>query len=144
MIEESAGGIVFRHTQAGWEILLIEDRYGYWTFPKGKKELGETDEQTALREIAEETQVVGEIVSKLDTSTYSYQHTVHGSVDKIVTYYFVRAITDDIQPQEEEIDDVRWFLLKDADQLIKENGYANNRHVFELAKQKLMAEEGVR
>lgn len=138
MREESAGGIVFRRTQSTWEILLIQDRYGYWTFPKGKKEPNETDEQTALREIEEETQMKGNIIKKLDTTNYLYRHPVHGTkIQKTVTYFLVQATGGTIKPQEEEIDDVKWVTLKQADQLLAQSGYQNNQHVFQLAKREL-------
>src|SRR3546814_7503615 len=53
--EPTAGGIVFRHNDAGdIEILLIQDAKDRWTIPKGHIEEGETAQETALREIHEE------------------------------------------------------------------------------------------
>ena len=54
--EKSCGAIVARKTESGREILLIRHvNGGHWAFPKGHVEKGETEEQTALREILEET-----------------------------------------------------------------------------------------
>jgi 8-oxo-dGTP pyrophosphatase MutT (NUDIX family) len=52
--EPTSGGIVFRNIGKGMEILLIQDAKDRWTNPKGHIEEGETAQQTAKREIAEE------------------------------------------------------------------------------------------
>ena len=55
-MEKSCGAIVARQTDTGREILLIRHvNGGHWAFPKGHVEENETEEQTALREILEET-----------------------------------------------------------------------------------------
>ncbi|MFV9506570.1 MAG: NUDIX hydrolase [Oscillochloridaceae bacterium umkhey_bin13] len=52
----AAGGVVYSYDPAGTlQLLVICDRYNAWTLPKGHLELGERDEDAALREIAEET-----------------------------------------------------------------------------------------
>ena len=54
--EKSCGGIVYRKFHGNTEILLIKHiKSGYWSFPKGHVENGETEEETAKREIKEET-----------------------------------------------------------------------------------------
>jgi dsRNA-specific ribonuclease len=68
--EYTAGGVVFRRTPTGRvEILMIQDRLGRWTIPKGHVEEGESLEQTAVREVAEETGLthlrLGEKLDKL-------------------------------------------------------------------------------
>ncbi len=67
--EYTAGGVVFRHVGERIEILMIQDRLGRWTIPKGHVEIGESLEQTAVREVAEETGLsdlkLGEKLDKL-------------------------------------------------------------------------------
>lgn len=54
--EKSCGAIVYRKTQNQIDLLLIKNRYGgHWSFPKGHVEGAETEMQTALREVKEET-----------------------------------------------------------------------------------------
>ena len=53
--EKSCGAVVFRIGERGPEALVIHQNAGHWGFPKGHVEPGEDEEQTALREILEET-----------------------------------------------------------------------------------------
>ena len=63
-----AGGLVFN--PAG-EVLLIRDKNGYWVFPKGHVEAGESPEQTAVREVAEETGIEAEVAAPLGETCYT-------------------------------------------------------------------------
>lgn len=71
--EKSCGGIVYRKFHGNTEILLIKHvKSGYWSFPKGHVENGETEEETAKREIKEETGIDVYIDSGFrETVTYS-------------------------------------------------------------------------
>ncbi|MRG29445.1 NUDIX hydrolase [Laceyella tengchongensis] len=137
MKEISAGGVVYRERPHGMEVLMIEDRFGRWTLPKGKKEAGETDEETALREILEETGIEGKIVSFLQTITYAYTHEEHGAVEKTVHYYLVRAISGEETPQLAEINGVVWCSLAEAWEKQTTMGYDNNDEVLKSALDKL-------
>ena len=57
--EYTAGGVVFRIKNGALEFLLLQDVKGRWSIPKGHVESGETLEQTAVREIGEETGLMG-------------------------------------------------------------------------------------
>lgn len=110
MVEISAGGVVYRRNEAGLlQIQLIQDRYGKVSLPKGKMEPGETVEQTALREIAEETGLIGAIIKPIDQIKYRYHDSNKGTVDKEVHYYLVEAVGGSPQAQVEEIRGVEWF-----------------------------------
>lgn len=63
-----AGGVVLN--KAG-EVLLIRDRQGYWVFPKGHLDPGETLQQAAVREVAEETGIVAQVVAELSLTVYT-------------------------------------------------------------------------
>lgn len=130
-LEHSAGGVVYRIHQNRPEILLIFDRFGRWSFPKGLIEKNETLEQAALREIQEETGVVGRIIVDLPPTHYHYKNSNGELVSKTVNYYLVEAIDDEsLEPQETEISDVKWVPLDDA---FKTKGYSNNRQVLKEA-----------
>lgn len=133
MKEISAGGVVFRREGTTIQILLIQDHYSCWTLPKGKREPGETDEETALREIKEETGVEGRIQSFLETVQYQYFHSTYGDIDKTVHYYLVEACSDQVTPQLSEIDQVKWFSPDQAWKKQNSQGYDNNRSVMQKA-----------
>ncbi|MGN7453577.1 NUDIX hydrolase [Paenibacillus pasadenensis] len=130
MKEISAGGVVYRRTpEHGLQIQLIQDRYGKVSLPKGKMEPGETVEETALREIAEETGLQGRIVEPIDQIKYQYRHEAKGLVDKEVHYYLVEATGGSLQAQVEEIRGVEWFEPEEAWRRQKQSGYDNNDRI---------------
>ncbi|MDQ0416243.1 8-oxo-dGTP pyrophosphatase MutT (NUDIX family) [Croceifilum oryzae] len=143
MQEISAGGVVYRVNQEGYQILLIHDRYGKMTLPKGKREGLETEEENALREVLEETNVKGQITQKLHTIHYTYQHPLHGEIEKTVHYYLIEAIEGEIKPQLEEIQHVGWYSVEEAYLTQKEKGYPNNHIIFDKAYDALQLNKGV-
>ncbi|WP_372662862.1 NUDIX hydrolase [Cohnella sp.] len=140
--EISAGGVVYRHRQGQLEIQLIEDRFGRMTLAKGKMEPGETIEQTALREIAEETGMTGQISVPLTIISYVYEHAQLGRVQKEVHYYLVEANSGQLEAQIDEIKGVAWYAPLEAWQLQRDSGYDNNDEVLRLAFIKLGVEVG--
>lgn len=134
MKEISAGGVVFRRTGEGAvEIQLIQDRYGRTSLPKGKMEPGETVEQTALREILEETGIRGKIVEPLALIQYEYVHPAKGRVDKEVHYFLVEASGGELAAQLEEIRSVAWYDPKSAWEKQVKFGYDNNDEILRKA-----------
>lgn len=140
-IEISAGGVVYRNRDGVIEIQLIQDRYGKVSLAKGKMEPGETIEQTALREIVEETGIHGRIVAPIDVIRYQYEHPDYGTVDKEVHYYLVEAESGDHQAQVEEIRGVSWFTPDHAWKQQKEFGYDNNDAIVQQAFEQLKLNE---
>ena len=105
--EKSCGAVVARKVGDGIEILLIRHKNGgHWAFPKGHVERDETETETALREIWEETG----LKVQLDTGfrrvvTFSPKP----NVMKDVVYFAGEAQPDDTpKAQEEELLDIRW------------------------------------
>ena len=140
MKEISAGGVVYRQSANGrYEIQMIRDRYGKMTLAKGKMEAGETIEQTALREIVEETGAVGNIVAPLAVIEYDYQHPQHGLVNKEVHYFLVVCVGGETQVQVEEIHDVHWLDAQTAWRLQVHEGYDNNDQILRAALLRLNA-----
>lgn len=122
----AAGGIVF-DTIDGKRRLLVIHRPSYddWSLPKGKHDDdNESDEEAALREIEEETGVVGRIVSKLTDIEY----TTSNDNAKRVTYFGVRAVkTPKFRPNS-EVDRVEWLSTKAA---LKKLTYRHDRRLVE-------------
>src|SRR5262249_1247625 len=88
--EYTAGGGVFRRGEGDGEveILMIQDRLGRWTIPKGHVEEGESLEQTALREVAEETGLTQfRLGEKLDKLHFFYRK--EGKLIFMTTYVFL-------------------------------------------------------
>jgi 8-oxo-dGTP pyrophosphatase MutT (NUDIX family) len=78
-----------------------------WSLPKGHIEPGETAEQTAVREIAEETGADGEVVAKLGSLSYwfvSDDRRIH----KTVHHYLIRYIGGDLTTTDYEVDESAW------------------------------------
>jgi 8-oxo-dGTP pyrophosphatase MutT (NUDIX family) len=113
LTEVSAGGIVYHREGDTLSILMIADRLGRWSFPKGLVQRDETSEVAALREIREETGVTGRIEGELGASHYMYRRSA-GLVNKTVHFYLVAAETTALRPQLEEVSDARWFPAAEA------------------------------
>ncbi|MEI7028350.1 NUDIX hydrolase [Paenibacillus sp. y28] len=137
MREISAGGVVYRKTGDLLEVQLIQDRFGKITLPKGKMETGETVEQTALREISEETGIEGVIVEPLARIGYHFQHPNAGNVQKEVHYFLVEAVSGELHAQVEEIRGVEWLSPAEAWRQQRQHGYDNNDGVLRKALEKL-------
>ena len=114
--EPTAGGIVFRRTDAGEvEFLLYQDARDRWTIPKGHIEPGETAQATARREIGEETGLKDlEVFGWLGKVNFRYRR-----VDKLVLMttqvYLVKALNPDEPLQKEEwMNGLKWFSFHEA------------------------------
>src|SRR3990170_4225146 len=118
--ELSAGGVLVRRLNGRWYLAAIRPAgkpAGVWALPKGLIGSGERPEQTALREVAEETGATGRLVRKLGDVRYMY--TWEGErVFKVVSFYLVRygrGRLGDIPPgMEIEVAEARWLALEDA------------------------------
>jgi 8-oxo-dGTP diphosphatase len=114
-IVRASGGIPVRVGPVGAEVLVIHRlRYGDWTFPKGKREEGETDEECALREVAEETGLVCELEGELGSTSYTDSH----GRPKTVRYWRLRVVGGALVPRAGEVDEVRWVPIGDAASLL--------------------------
>lgn len=81
--------------------------------PKGHVNRGETAEAAAVREVAEETGLEGAIVRHLATIEYWFR-AGPSRVHKYVDLFLMRYERGELQPQEAEVDDARWFPLDEA------------------------------
>lgn len=123
--ERSCGAVISRKAAQGIEILLIRHQNGgHWAFPKGHVEGSETDEETARREIREETGLLAELDAGFQTSvTYSPKP----GVMKDVIYFAATVSGGTEHRQEEEITDMRWASPEEAMALVT---FENDRNVL--------------
>jgi 8-oxo-dGTP pyrophosphatase MutT (NUDIX family) len=114
--EVSAGGVVVRRAAEGWEACLIRVDQA-WSLPKGVVERGESPQQAAVREIAEEVGVPADILSvrgPLPASEYAYRRDGR-LVFKRVDHFLVEVPPGTpVVPQAGEVDEVAWVPLTDA------------------------------
>ena len=127
--EKSCGAVVFRKYHGNIELLLIKHVVGgHWSFPKGHVEPGETEEQTALREIKEETGIDVELnTSFREVVSYSPKR----DTTKDVIYFLGKAKTFQYTPQEEEIAQIKWVEIKLAHSFLT---YDNDKQLVNKAK----------
>lgn len=110
-VVRAAGGVI----QRGGDVLLVHrPRYDDWTFPKGKAEDGESDEDCALREVHEETGLRCALEDELPSTHY---------VDakgrpKRVRWWRMRVQADDGFAANEEVDELRWVTQEEASVLL--------------------------
>ena len=122
-LEFSAGGIIVKSDPEGLNVLLIKDSYGRWTWPKGKMEKGESPEQTAVREIGEETGLKNiELIDKIGEIKYFYQLKGELIFKTIHLYLFAHSGTEGIKILHKEIKDAAWFGSSEALKKIEYKG----------------------
>ena len=135
----SAGGVVTRPGDEGLEVLLCgrsSDRL--WALPKGTPEPGETLEQTALREVREETGVEVEQEGTVGEIKYWFSRPQEGvRYFKTVRHYLMRPIGGDTTLHDHEFDDVRWFPVQEALRLLTyQNEVRILRQALELIRER--------
>jgi 8-oxo-dGTP pyrophosphatase MutT (NUDIX family) len=112
----SAGGIVVRDVGDRREFVVgrrRRDRAVTWTLPKGTPEAGESREQTALREVGEETGLAVRIVRPIGDISYSFVR--DGTrYTKTVHYYLMEATGGDLDDHDHEFELVRWLPFEEA------------------------------
>jgi 8-oxo-dGTP pyrophosphatase MutT (NUDIX family) len=125
-IVRAAGGVVHRDGARGVEVLLVHrPRYDDWTFPKGKLDAGEREEDAAIREVREETGVHGVLGRELPTTRY-----VDSSGRPKTVRYWVMTPVGDAEPfhPNREIDELRWCAPAEAAGLLT---YPHDRTVLD-------------
>lgn len=121
--ERSAGGVVVRGKQT---IVIVPTRRGaqgqkVLALPKGHVDPGETPDQTALREVREETGVEAALVEKLGDVRYFYQRGGK-RIFKRVTFYLFEYLGGSLDDHDDEVEEARWLPLSEAVQALSYDG----------------------
>ena len=145
----SSGGIVFRLMGSAREgvrlgapgvggcyevalIRVLRARGGTaWALPKGWVEQGEEPEQTAVREVREETGLQTRVLRKVDEISYQfYSRADHDRISKTVHLFLLECLGGDTADHDTEVEEARWFPIEEASQRLT---YKNEREALEKA-----------
>jgi 8-oxo-dGTP pyrophosphatase MutT (NUDIX family) len=155
--EISAGGVVIKPAAMGWDVAVIEPQREPATgagsdkkrhkevlaLPKGLVDSGEKPEQTAIREVREETGIQASILTKLTDIKYVYVRSWSDKqrVFKIVSFYLLRyasgTIGDISEEMQIEVKRALWIPLGEAERRL---AYRGERDAVKLAQKYLESE----
>ena len=119
--EKSCGAVIFDENK----ILIIQQSAGHWGFPKGHVEEGETEIQTAKREIKEETNLDVEINERF---RYVEHYSPKEGVEKDVVFFVANKISGEIIAQEEEVQKILWVSYEEAMEMLT---FESSKNVLE-------------
>lgn len=127
--EKSCGALVYRVEQGQVDLLVLRHRLGgHWAFPKGHVEAGETEKQTALREVKEETGLDIQLIPGYRKRVF---YSPRKGIQKEVVYFLGYAEDSRTTMQEEEIAEIRWVPIQQAPKYLT---YRNDRRLLSAAK----------
>lgn len=132
--EKSCGALVIRHdaqTNSDYILMIRHRPGGYRSFPKGHVEAGETERETAMREVMEETSVRITIVPDF---RHVVCYTPAPAVEKEVVYFLARTEQVEVRPRRGEIAQVEWVPLHQAERCLTHD---NDKRVLKAALGKL-------
>ena len=137
--ETSAGGLVVDRATARAALIGRLDRRGVllWSLPKGHLEAGETAEQAAVREVREETGIIGAVLRGLGQIDYWFV-VENRRVHKTVHHFLLEALGGELSDDDVEVTEVAWVPLGELDDLL---AYTDERRLARRAI-RLLAESG--
>lgn len=128
LYEKSCGAVIFRRDGGRLQFLIVKNKKGRnWGFPKGHVELGENEEQTALREVREET---GLDVTLCRGFRAVSRYSLWNRASKRVVFFLAEYTGGEILLQEEEIERARWLSSTAAAGFFR---FDNDRRVLRSA-----------
>jgi ADP-ribose pyrophosphatase YjhB (NUDIX family) len=129
--ETSAGGLVVDHAAGTAAVIGRLDRRGrlLWSLPKGHIEAGETAEEAAVREVEEETGIIGRVVAPLGTIDFWFV-AEDRRVHKTVHHFLLRALGGELSDEDVEVSEVAWVPLGELESRL---AYADERRLIRRA-----------
>ena len=132
---QSFGGVLFRRAGERFEIVLVgRSAQGTWGLPKGTPAEGESTEETALREVAEETGIEPRLIEMIGQIQY-YFVARSTRFHKTVAFYLMEAVGGDLGRHDHEYDLVQWF---DLDVAVDRLSYPNEAEMVRRARDMLV------
>jgi len=136
--EFSAGGIVYRK-EGNKTLVLVSQHSAHhgWVFPKGligDKKKGEKKEETAIREVKEETGIDAKILKPFPPVTYWYVFEKE-KIKKTVYYYLMQFEGGNIEERDFEMEKVEWLPIEEVEKRLT---YKSDKEVWEQAKKIIM------
>ena len=139
----SSGGVVYRHSKGSLEIVLCgRTKSKLWSLPKGTPVIGENLEETAIREVSEETGLEVVIQDKIGVINYSFVNEEKNiQYHKHVHFYLMVKSGGSFEKHDHEFDSVRWFSLEEALRVVT---YENEIEVILKAKELIGSESNAK
>lgn len=140
--EFSAGGVVYKidpSTNSGQNLYILLGQHSAhhgWVFPKGligDKIKTESKEQTAIREVKEETGIDAKIIEALTPVVYWYNFEEEKR-KKTVYYFIMKAVGGNIKEHDWEMENVKWVELEEVEKTLT---YSSDKKVWKEAKDKI-------
>lgn len=126
--EKSCGVVIYSEIGENLEFLIISDKNdGHWGFPKGHVEKDESEEQTAIREVREETGLQVNIMSGFRVSV---EYLVRQETPKEVVFFLAKVNDQTVNIQLDELSDYMWASFQSAKQLLT---YKSSKEVLDGA-----------
>lgn len=136
LYEHSCGAVVFRKINEEYRFLLIKNRRSnHWGFPKGHMEKGETREQTAMREVLEET---GLHIDILDGFCSESDYRIGGKIEKRVDVFLATTADTQTVIQKEEIENYIWLRYPEAQDMLK---FDNDKEILTSVHEYMLVHE---
>ena len=110
-MEKSCGAIIFNEDK----VLVVKQTSGFYGFPKGHVEIGETEKETAIREVKEETGLDIKIISD---KRYTQSYIVKENVHKDVVFFIAKLENNNEKRQVEEIEEILWIDINEVEKIL--------------------------
>jgi 8-oxo-dGTP pyrophosphatase MutT (NUDIX family) len=123
--------VVYRLGSEGIEVVLVaRHREGLWALPKGTPEPEETLEETAVREVREETGLETAVLEPLGTVRYYFLNRDGERVDKTVHHFLLEPTGGSFEQHDHEFDHVGWYDVHEAQRRLT---HRNQLHILDRA-----------